>query len=74
MILDSNLDIGVYYDPLHLTATFLGEEWEEAVHVDNITRDVVRLVARAGRYYFYLAYDWDTPGELHPGRYFVIAD
>lgn len=24
MILDSNLDIGVYYDPLHLTATFMG--------------------------------------------------
>lgn len=74
MILDSNLDIGVTYDPLHLTATFLGEVWVEAVHVDNITRDVVRLVARAGRYYFYLAYDTDTPGEIRPERYFVICD
>ena len=74
MILDSDLDIGVTYDPLHLTATFCGEVWEEAPHIDAIPLDVVKLVARAGRYYFYLAYDRDTPGEIRPARYFVIGD
>lgn len=74
MILDSNLDFGVLYDPLHLTATFCGEVWEEVTHIDAIQLDVVKLVARAGRFYFYIAYDRDTPGEIRPGKYFVIND
>lgn len=74
MILDSDLEIGVTYDPLHMTATFCGEEWREVERIDKIPRQVTKLIARAGRYYFFLVYDSNTASEMHPDRYFTICD
>lgn len=69
MIMDTDSEFGVFYDPVRVQAVFMDQIWNE-IPAERFVPKNFDKIARCGRYSFYV----DTNPYTYDGRRYCVVD